>query len=481
MTGEMTMPFRFGRTVRAAMTALLLALLCYGVFSTPGVAAHWGVSPGGIALLILWIVCAGWALATSVRKPARGEWIAFIAVAVALRVASGILAEPRVSPGDSHWYLVLAENLLAGRGLVMDEPFMGVACRALFPPLYPLLLASWGAVAGFGAPSLLVLSVLIDLAAAAAIVRLADMIGARRAGIAAALVYLIYPSVLFSAPLAQKEGLCSLLVLLLAIGWVRAARRDEAGGAWRDALAIGLPAAGLALTQPGEAMLAMLFGVVLAQGIGMRRLLAIGIPAALVAVAAMLPWWIRNALVFGTFVPLTTSAGYSLWIGNNPDTTGNWLPPPEQLRGLPEIAFGKAAAAIAKDWIIHNPGAFVHTTIAKFLRACAIGDFGVARLAAMNPPISAAIDALLLPAAQGAHLLLLAGGAAALRIRRDPAIVTLAALLLACILQLLLFGMWFEFGERHREFLTPFVLLAIAAAVPHLAHLRVQQAHVASA
>ena len=31
----------------------------------------------------------------------------------------------------------------------------------------------------------------------------------------------------------------------------------------------------------------------------------------------------------------------------------------------------------------------------------------------------------------------------------------------ACGLQLLLFGVWFEFGERHRKFVTPFLLLAL--------------------
>ncbi len=445
------------------MTMLLLVLLAYGVFSTPGLMARWGASLGGVGILAAWSFAALWVLATTIRRPARAEWIAFAIIAIGLRLGSAWLAAPRVSPGDSHWYLVLAHNLLAGRGLVVDEPFMGVACYALFPPLYGIMLAGWGVVAGFSTPSLLALSSLIDLGAAWLIVRLAGFLGVRRAGIAAALLYLILPSVLFSAPLAQKEGLSVLLVLALAFGWLRAARDARR---WRDAFAIGVPAALLALTQPGEAMLALLFGLVLIPGIGLRRVMMIGVPAALIAVAVMLPWWIRNLVVLGTFVPLTSSAGYSLWIGNNADATGNWLPPPEQLRGLPEIAFGKAAAGLAQEWIIQHPVGFMRITIAKFLRAAAIGEFGVVRLAAMNPPISAAIGALLLPVSHGVHLLTLAGGAAALRLRRDPAIAALTALLAACVAQLMLFGMWFEFGERHREFLTPFILIAVAIAVP---------------
>ena len=108
----------------------------------------------------------------------------------------------------------------------------------------------------------------------------------------AALLYLIWPTALLSAPLAQKEGLGVLLIVALALGWVRAVRGESAG--WRRAVAIGLPAASLALLQPGQAPLAILFGAALLPMIGWRRLATIGIPAAAVAIAALVPWWIRN-------------------------------------------------------------------------------------------------------------------------------------------------------------------------------------------
>lgn len=459
----------FDGATRWGLTLLLLALAAYGAFSTPGLLRDAGVSLPGIGLLMMWLLAAGWALSTTIRAPARAEWFAFGAFAIAGRIGSAMLAAPRVSDGDSHWYIVIAQGLLHGDGLVMHEPYMGIATRALFPPLYPLLLAGWGAVAGFSTVSVLVLSSLIDLVAAAAIIRLAVLLGERRAGVAAACVYLILPSVLLSAPLAQKEGLEIVFVLLLAIGWITAIRTPRRV---RDAVAIGLPAAALALTQPGDAMLAMLFGIVLSPTIGLRRMLAIGIPAAIVAALAMLPWWVRNWLVFGAFVPLTTASGYSLWIGNNPDATGNWMAPPPHLRGLPELAYGKAAAAIATEWIVHHPFDFIRLTIAKFLHACGIGRFGVDRLAWMTPPLPTAIVATLLPVSQGAYLIMLTASSVALRIRRDPAIATLAALLLACVAQLVLFAVWFEFGERHRESLGPFLLLTIAVAVPHIVRRR---------
>lgn len=45
--------------------------------------------------------------------------------------------------------------------------------------------------------------------------------------------------------------------------------------------------------------------------------------------------------------------------------------------------------------------------------------------------------------------------------RRNP----LPAILIAGIAQILLFGIWFEFDERHRYFLTPILLLCAAAGL----------------
>lgn len=468
MTTRMDRPrAMIDRTTRATLSVLLALLAAYGLWSTPGLAIRWGFSPEGVALLAAWGAAAAWALSTMIAPPRRAAWCAFTALAVAVRLASATLADGRLSSGDSHWYVVLARGVLAGRGLVMDEPYMGIAVRGFYPPAYPLLLAGWGALAGFSTLSLLVFSTLIDAAAAWLIVRIADLLDVRRAGVAAAALYLIWPAEILSAPLAQKEGLCAVFALALALGWLKA--RERAWTGWRGALAIGLPAAGLALTQPGQAPLAAMFGLVLLPTLGWRRLLALGIPAAAVAAAAMLPWWARNYLVFGAFIPLTTASGLSLWIGNNPRATGGWMPYPPQLRGLGEIAYARAASGIARDWIVHHPLDFLRLTATKFVRAVAIGQSGVERLAAMTPAPPRYVVALLFPLTQTAHLLALGGGAAALRIRRDPAIATLAALLLAGMLQLMLFGVWFEFEERHRQFLTPFLLLATALAVDRYA------------
>ena len=440
-----------GWAIPGAVQAVLGALLLYGLTAIPDLTARWGLSAGSIVAIVGWIALAALGFTVLRASPRRRSFALLAVMLMGVRVAFALLAVWRTSTGDPNAYLNLAKGLVAGHGLVIYEPYFGSAWRALFPPFYPLILAGWGALFGFSTPSVLALGTLTDAAAAGVLILLGAQLGSAAAGRRAAWLYLIWPSMLFSAPLAQKESLCALLVLSLALFWLRRPT------GWRGALALGVPAGLLALTQPGEAPLAALFGLVLLRQIGLWRVLSLGLRGAAVAAAVMLPWWIRNWIVFQAFIPLTTASGASLWIGNNPEATGNWEPPPTALKGIPELAYGPRIQRIAVDWIRAHPLDFVRLSATKFLRACGIADFSVTRLLAMGPPFPRMMAAGLWPLTHGAHLVLLGG--AALRLGRVPA--TLVLLIAACGLQLLLFGIWFEFGERHREFVTPFLLLAL--------------------
>ena len=444
--------------LRVTLQAILATLALYGVLSVPALVHRWGISAAGLGLLVVWAAVVGVGASALLRGRPRVRLVIFLAVVVVLsRWATTMLAVGRVSPGDPDIYPVIARQLLAGLGLYFDQADMGVRVFALYPPAYPVLLASWGAVAGFSIPSLLALNLLVDAAAAWVVTLIGEQLEAPDAGRAAGFLYLVVPSMLFSAPLAQKEGLAILLVLILAYVWIAASQGRFSG--WRGAVMLGLPAGLLALTQPGWAPIAALFGLAMAVRMGWGQMLRFGIGGALVASVVMLPWWLRNWLVFSAFVPLTSAGGIGLWIGNNADATGNWMPQPAALHGLPELEFARRAGKMAQAWIAEHPLGFLQLNATKFFRAVGIGQFGPYRYLIMTPPISAATGALLLPLSHGAHLLMLTGGALALRVRRSPGIALIILLVAACFAQLALFGVWFEFGERHREFLTPFLLL----------------------
>lgn len=443
--------------VRYVIAVTLTVFVTYGLFSLPTLLIKCRPPLSAVLACIIWFFIA---LIPIMLQRRRLDGLAFIAAAVgmfALRALMGGMANGHFPPGDAHMYLLLAEHLRVGHVLEVYEPFMGVQTRALFPPLYPSLLAIWSMVGGLSTTSIVIFNTLIDTLAAALIVLLAEALEKRRTGLVAAWIFLIWPSTLLSAPLAQKEGLCTLLVLLLALQWVKYVQASQPGA--REAGAIGVSVGLLALTQPGVIPLAALFGMV-ALGGGAKRLIVLGLVAMPAAIAAtMLPWWIRNFAVFARFVPLTSAGGYGLWIGNNPDANGHWLPPPRSLHGLPEIAFGQAAARLAIVWIQENPIGFVRVTLAKALRGWGIAEFGAERFASSKPMTNALICGTMFAVSQVTHLSLLIAAAFRKSVLRIPGSRVLLLLVLACLVQTLFFGAFFEFGERHRQFATPFLLL----------------------
>lgn len=444
------------------LSAAFAILFLYGLYSTPGLVGRWGVSASGAMLFAVWGLLAGaaWPISTNRLKVATA--ISCVVAAIALRLFVAWPTFGHIHVGDALYYPQMAQGLLNGAGLSVYEPFIGSMLRALYPPAYPLLLAGWGSVWGFSIGSILLLNIVIDGLACWQLCELGKRLDRPAAGRAAAWLYAIWPSTLFSASVAQKEGLCVLLILTLANYWLRTSEDDR--WRWSLVLPIGIVSALLALTQPAMAPIPLLFGLAMMPYAGVRRIMAVGTAAVVVAGLCMTPWWIRNWLVLHAFVPLTSSSEISLWIGNNPDATGNWIPTPPNRDGLGELEYAKSLGALARQWIAAHPGEFVYLTAAKFVRAMSLGEFGLIRMSALKPTLPPATFSALLPLAQGAHLALLAAAAFVLgRSQRIPGM--LISLIVAGGLQLLLFGVWFEFGERHREFLTPFLLLTLCIAV----------------
>jgi hypothetical protein len=142
------------------------------------------------------------------------------------------------------------------------------------------------------------------------------------------------------------------------------------------------------------------------------------------------------------------------------------MPMPDAYRGMPEVRMSARAAQDALHWIVDNPVDFIRLTFFKLFRALGMEQFTLARLNQMTPTLDAATFAALFPLLQGSFIALLA--AAALFSGRLPRLAHGDRLLLilgACAVQILLFSLPFEFGERHRWFLMPFLFLVVAAGL----------------
>lgn len=302
--------------------------------------------------------------------------LTILIVAFGLRLGAGLWlqktqgAEATGDLGDSRGYRNIADNLVAGRGLVMTDLEVGPSPRyADRMPGYPLILSALQAVFGENTVSLLVLQSLVGAATAWLAWRLGRELCSPLAGyLAAAGVAVATWQVAFAAvTLTECWSAALLTATMLCVAL--AVRRGRA--AW--AATAGLAGAALAYVHPEYLGLpAAMLAVALAAP-GRRRWLRYWILGTVVLVAAMGPWWGRNASVFGRFVPTTTRLGVSLYDGVRPDATGgsdmefeSRLAP--ETAGRDELAYDAMFREMSWRTIRDEPGRVARLAWSKFCR-----------------------------------------------------------------------------------------------------------------
>lgn len=88
---------------------------------------------------------------------------------------------------------------------------------------------------------------------------------------------------------------------------------------------------------------------------------------------AVSPWWIRNYRIFNHFVPFSTEGGYTMWVGNNPLSTGGGdCPNSNAPKGLTELERDKWHYNQAIQYIRAHPRRTIHMMGVKLRRLWAI-------------------------------------------------------------------------------------------------------------
>lgn len=314
------------------------------------------------------------------------------AVALATYVSrahdSGRLANPP-EPGDSHDYDAIAYNLwkLRGYGYYWSDPeyrapyigrsgYRSLLSReseyyptAYRPPLLPVVLSAVYAVTdrNFAAWRLL------NCAIFAGAVTLAAAIAAHFGGLLAApltaWVVLQSPQLTRYSQMFMTEGLAALLVTLLAYLFVRNSRRP-----WttRAALGCGLVLGTLLASRSIFALWILLAFMIppVQDASGARRVWLGKAVCVLACFLVISPWWIRNILVTGAFMPTGTQAPLNLPMGFGPRALkyeGIWRSNPgdgtEELREANvnpfsmeyEVRLAQIRSGIALKWMRENP------------------------------------------------------------------------------------------------------------------------------
>lgn len=299
----------------------------------------------------------------SLRRLFTGERLhvvllaALMLVALAARIGVALYAEPYRFVLDEREYTAMAYRLL-DHGVYS---YASAQPNAMVVPGYPLLLAGIFALArvfgGPGAdPTMLVhvVQALLGVASVYLAYRLARRLAGPWAGLLAGAVMVAYPPMSLAVTRRYTEDayVTVLLAFLLAVSVAlerKTARAHLLAGALCGLAALFKPVAAALLVAP------YLVELVRTRD---RRLPA-GFALALVGLSVVLaPWWVRNALTFGRFIPLTTQAGDPLLRGADPFDQYNREGLPifrgTEGRDLAEVAGERIAAGVRTDpvrWI----------------------------------------------------------------------------------------------------------------------------------
>jgi len=289
-------------------------------------------------------------------------WV--FAGAFALRLVAIPLCHGLGYTGDEREYIYLAQQVSQSGDFVDSN-----GERSTRSPLFPLMLSGVFAVAGEG----LLLPHLLNCFFGALAVVLGYLLclrlgGDSRTALVAALAMMLYPGLIVYSALLQTE---SLFILFFLAVFILSSRLLEQHSNMTSVM-LGLVSGLAALTR--AVFLGFLPVLLLSiLWIGKKRdqrMLRPVLISLLTFCIVVLPWTIRNFLVHDTVVPISTWAGKSLLIGNNPYATGTWSVNPgfntwleEQMhmRGvadpslLNEVQVSELSGTIAFNYIASHP------------------------------------------------------------------------------------------------------------------------------
>jgi hypothetical protein len=293
------------------------------------------------------------------ERPAAGAASLIIGLMAAISLGLMVFALKTGAPlrySDERQYLDIAMSLRDGDGFTLNgQP------TAYRPPAWPVLLAIFLAL-GVSPAYLPVVSVCAMIGAGVLAALVGVKICGNQWGALAGVAVLVYPLNIYSALTLYPQAFATLLVLTLWLLVLGVTKDGEAGTVRRCLLyvSIGLVASLLALSVPTLAFtgLAVVVWMIFAVRGDRVRAALCTITALVVPIAV---WTVRNIIVLGAPVVLSTSTGVNLLIGNNPTATGSSgvavdiSGPQSKASTMSEVHSDAYLRQTAIDWIIHHP------------------------------------------------------------------------------------------------------------------------------
>ena len=257
-----------------------------------------------------WLKRIDWLLLTAVVVTFVNGLVISIWIFPAVSGPAGLVV------GRSDGWVEIAENILLGNGFVHspDTPSATVTGQLAREPVYALVLASILAAFGELDPFMMLLQTLINSLTCLVLYFIARKTFNRRVALLACFLYAVYPFASWYVSRVAYETLLGFLVALLTLGLVYLFERLSL----RRALMVGF-LLGVVVLCKGTYLLfpfALLPGLMIRFGAKNRNVISCCLVVALSMAALLSPWIMRNYLVSGEFVPVSSHGGIVFLLGN---------------------------------------------------------------------------------------------------------------------------------------------------------------------
>jgi hypothetical protein len=296
--------------------------------------------------------------------------ISVLALALVLRVL-WIVAVPVVPVADSRWYNLFARNLALGYGYCF-APGQPTA----FWPVGPSFLYSLGyRVFGFHLAVAVGLNVVVALLGIFFAMQFAALCFNRPIALLTGLLLALWPGQIEFVTTLCSELAFNLFLLLSLVAWK--SRAAIFRHPWLRATCMGIGAAAasymrpMALLLPAVLCLIDLLGARRSDPVEPHRFrqpLQTAALSAMVLLALIVPWSLRNLHVFHRFIAISANAGDNLYRGNYPGDIDSPDAPTEHTSAMSEIERDRYLARIAGDYIRAHPVLFLGRAFAKVYR-----------------------------------------------------------------------------------------------------------------
>jgi 4-amino-4-deoxy-L-arabinose transferase-like glycosyltransferase len=317
-------------------------------------------------------------LATRTASGLRPHTLAIAAVAILLRLLTLWFVMARF---PHNWLYsrgielgTLAQSLVAGQGL--SSPFGGsTGPTALLAPGYPAIIAlcfrAFGSFTFSAAVAVMGMQLLFSVLTVLCIVQVAR----RCFGILAANLSGTFWAVslpLLWMPTIFWETCLSTMLLVGMIALALCCERRPGGPLW---VLMGAYAGLAALVNPS--LLPSLLALLGWTAWQTRKTLWYLPLSLLVLCAVFAPWPIRNSRALHAFIPLRSTVGFELWVGNRAGASGfldesqfpifnRWEYDQYVAKG--EVTYMRDKSALAKAYIRNHPGEFLRLSAVRFIR-----------------------------------------------------------------------------------------------------------------